>query len=61
MKVIKKDNYDRENVSDVLVCENCTNTYAERITDLLNKLEGEDSPDYYKAVPDDYKLYRYEP
>jgi len=61
MKIIKKDNFDRENVSDVLVCENCPIGYATLIADLLNNRAGEDSPDYYKAVPDDYKLYRYEP
>ena len=61
MKVIKKDNYDRENVSDVLVCENCPDAYAERIADLLNRDEAWNTSDFFKAVPDDYELYRYEP
>lgn len=61
MKVIKKDNMDRENISDSLVCENCNEYYATMIADLLNKQAGETSPDWYVSVRDDYKLYQFSP
>jgi hypothetical protein len=61
MKIICKDNYDREHVSDTLVCENVNEYYANHITKLLNEKEGDHSPDYYRAVPDDHKLYKFEP
>ena len=61
MKVIKVDNFDRENRSDVVVCENVNSFYAPLIAKLLNsKLSGNNAPDFYKAVKDDYKLFIYE-
>jgi hypothetical protein len=59
-KIICVDNYDRELYSDRLVCENLNGYYAKHIVDLLNSREGENSQDFYKAVPLDYKLYEYE-
>lgn len=61
MKIIRVDNFARDNVSDKLVCNNVNSYYAERITSLLNARECEDSPDFYKAVPDDHVLYVYDP
>lgn len=61
MKVINTDNFDRENKSDYLICENVNSFYAPLIAKLLNaKLSGVDSPNFYKAVEDDYKLFVYE-
>lgn len=62
MKIIKTDNLDRESVSDVLVATNVSNYYAPVIARMLNKvLSGVGSPDFYKAVEDDYKLYEFAP
>ncbi|QJI52425.1 hypothetical protein [Psychrobacillus phage Perkons] len=61
MKVICVDNYDRDTHDDKLVCENVNEFYAKKITDFLNeKFSGDSSDDYFKAVDDDHKLYKYE-
>lgn len=62
MKIIKVDNFDRENVSDTLVAENVNDFFGKLFVDLLNdKFSGGTSPDYFKLAPDDYKLYKFEP
>lgn len=61
MKIIAVDNFDRETRDDVLVCENVNEYYAERIVNFLNiKYSGEHESRYFKAVKDDFKLYKYE-
>lgn len=75
MKIIGVDNYNRENISDILVAENVINEYlGNRIVEFLNygrtltKMERESfletsdliSDTYYNLVPDDYKLYEFE-
>ena len=61
MKIINTDNFDREDHSDSLVCENVSEFYGKIIVKALNdKLSGSTSPDYYRLVPDDYKLYKFE-
>lgn len=56
MKIIAVDNYNRESIADVLVCENVTNTYiGDLITEFLNS-RATDS--YYKLVDDEYRLWR---
>ena len=54
MKIIAKDNYDRETISDYLVAENLNDYYGKMITNLLNRTA---SDTFYEAVEDDYKLY----
>ena len=61
MKIIGVDNYDRETVSDDLIAENVNPWNAKRIVDLLNEKESEDSNWFFKAVPDDHKLFKFEP
>lgn len=61
MKVILVDNYDRENQSDTLVCTCENEKWAEKIKDLLNKSVDPNGPDYFMAVPDNRKLFIYEP
>jgi hypothetical protein len=61
MKIIRVDNFDRDNVSDKLIAEGISSKDAETIVTGLNAKESEDSPDFYKAVPDDHVLYVYEP
>lgn len=62
MKIISIDNFDRESVSDKLICENVSKHYGEIIVDLLNEnYSGENSLSYYKLVEDDYVLYEFRP
>lgn len=58
MKIICKDNFDRENIADTVVCENINEYYGELIVDFLNKKGGENSPDYYKLVENNYRLWK---
>lgn len=58
MKVIGRDNFARENVADVLVCENVNEYFALLIAKLLNKHSGALGNYFYYAVADDTKLWR---
>lgn len=55
MKVIIKDNYNRETVSDTLYKENVSEEEGKEICTLLNI--NPNGCDYYIVVEDDYKLY----
>ena len=63
MKVIKTDNFDREFISDTLVADNVPEFYVLFIVECLNKkfCDYDDSPDFFKAVEDNYVLYKFEP
>ncbi|PYE51534.1 hypothetical protein DFQ00_102328 [Paenibacillus barcinonensis] len=62
MKIICKDNFNRESENDNLICENVSEYYGNMIVDILNeKLSGDHSSDYYELVDNDYELYRWEP
>jgi hypothetical protein len=61
VKIIAVSNFDDETVSDSTVCENVGNWYGPLIVDLLNNHSGERGPRFYKLVPDDHKLYEYDP
>jgi hypothetical protein len=61
MKIICVDNFCRDSVSDFPVAENVHSHIGQRIVDLLNKEEGEQSPNFFKLVPDDHVLYKFEP
>ncbi len=58
MKIIAVDNYDRESVSDILVCENVHEYYGKRI---VEKFNTESSDRFLRLVPDSGKLYKFEP
>jgi hypothetical protein len=61
MKIICVDNYSRDTIDDVLVCENVNEYYGKFLVDQLNaRLSGEHSPDFYRLVENDHKLYKYE-
>lgn len=60
MKIIAIDNFDRDWVSDALVCENVNEYYGKIIVDYLNERVGENSQNFYILKEDDYKLYVYE-
>lgn len=59
MKIVAHDNYDRDNVSEHLVCEKVSQYYVEKIVKFLNELPQENW--YYHIKPDDYILYTWEP
>ncbi len=61
MKVIASDNFNRDNVSDFLVCGNVCEYYGNLIVKFLNDREGEYSPYFYSLVSDDHELYIWEP
>jgi len=63
VKIIGADNFDRDNVDDKLICENLTDWMANFITIALNEkyCKGDGALTYYKAVPNDYKLRKFEP
>lgn len=60
-KVIAVDSWNRDLISDWLVCDNChSQMIAERIANLLNDRHVGD-PWYYRPVVADHKLYTFEP
>lgn len=57
-KLILVDNFNRENVADVLVEENLTDADAKRKADEYNdKYKNTEWCWYAKSVSDDYKLW----
>jgi len=60
MKIIGIDNLNRDNVDDILICENIQTSYINHIISMLNNNIGNHDGYYYKAVKDDYKLYKFE-
>lgn len=61
-KIIAVSNFDDESVSDRLVAENIKSEMeARHMAGALNAVTGPNSADYFKVVPDDHKLYQWEP
>jgi len=56
MKIIMIDNFNRDSVSDVLICENMHPKFAFIIKDLLDK-NYTDKDWFFKLVENDYKLH----
>jgi hypothetical protein len=61
MKVIGRDNYDRDTVDDFLVAEGLDEAAACKLADEKNKTATSLSPWFYVAVADDYVLKHWEP
>ena len=62
MKIIQIDNFGKESVSDILIARDVNDTYVKMITMFLNQsFSGIHSDLYFRAVGDDYKLYKYKP
>ena len=58
MKIVRIDNFNRDTVSDVLVCENVNEYYGKFLVEALNnKYSGDYSEDFFRLVEDDYVLY----
>ncbi|MED3440285.1 hypothetical protein P4393_12540 [Bacillus subtilis] len=61
MKVIAVDNFNRETVDDILVCENVNEYHGNMIVEMLNKrLSSRHSLTYYRLVEDNYTLHKFE-
>jgi hypothetical protein len=64
MKIIIKDNFDRGNIDDQLVCENVNENYGALIVDLLNKdanPPNQTSSNFFMLVPDNHILFKFYP
>ena len=62
MKIVQVDNFNRDTVSDKLIAENVNEYFGKFLVEALNKKYVDDySPEYYRLMPDDYKLYKWEP
>ena len=60
MKIIRKDNLDRDAISEVLICSDVGTYFGTEIVQYLNdKFSGDRSPDYFKLVADDYTIYEF--
>lgn len=62
MKIIAKDNFDRESVNDKLVASGLVSEWAQMIAAALNAYRsGPAAPVFFVAVDDDYVLHVYDP
>jgi len=59
-KVVAVSNFQSETVSDVLVCDNCTEYNAENIAKFFNQKYGEKHLYYFVVRLQDYKLFEAE-
>ena len=61
MKIIGKSNFDLDNVSDILICENVNKTWGRFIIKAIREITGEYDTYYPELVDDDYELYEWKP
>lgn len=59
MKIIAVDNFDRDEIPNVLVAENVNKYWGDKIVTSLNYMEGTDlnAQYYFLLVDDDHKLW----
>jgi hypothetical protein len=60
-RIVVRDNFDRENVSEYFHGGVMSEAEAKLKADELNKRGGDFDPNFYAVVPDDYKLCIWEP
>ena len=61
-KVVCISNFDKDTVSDELLCENLSLDTANMITNAMNKCYSSSTSTYYYVVkPQEYVLYTWEP
>ncbi len=60
-KIIGVSNYANETVSDIEILWPMTKGAAEAIAYILNKEAGDEAHRFYRVVPNDYKLCKFEP
>lgn len=62
MKIVARSNFNKDTVSDFLVCENINRTHGKMAVELFNDQLGGDYGIYcYTLQEDDYELYFWEP
>ena len=61
MKIVMTDNYARDYVDDILICENVSRVYGTIIVDCLNNHITRAYDKYFELVDDNYKLLKFEP
>lgn len=63
MKIIGRDNFDREHIDDILICENLTAERAQWIVRALNIVycKGDNAPRFYQVVDDNHQLRVFKP
>ena len=61
MKIIMTDNYARDYVDDILICENVSRVYGTIIVDCLNNHITRAHDKCFILVNNDYKLVKFEP
>lgn len=61
MKIVGYSNFDIETVNDFIVCENVNKVFGPTMLKALTDMVTDNSTYYYKLVPDDYKLHKWEP
>jgi len=64
MKIVAVSNLNIETMSDVLVSESIPLEYQEEAEEMVKALNNryctrDNSPRFFKLVPDDYKLYEF--
>jgi len=60
-KIIGKSNFNYDNVSDVLICDNLSKYYGEKILKFLRDDMGDNDTYYPKLVDQNYVLYEWKP
>jgi len=62
MKIVNVDNFNRDEVSDKLVCQNIDKEIGKEIVEFLNdEYSGSCAAHFYKLLPDHYRLYTWKP
>lgn len=62
MKIIKVDNFDRDNISDQLIADNVVDFYGQHMVEELNNQFSDDHAQiFFRLVDDDYELYEFKP
>lgn len=62
MKIIKVSNFGKESFSDQLIATEVSEYYGKFLVNkLINEFSGDNAPDWFRLVPDDYKLYEFKP
>lgn len=56
MKIVQIDNFDRDDISDVLIAENVNEYFGKLIVDFLNSRESVTSERYFVLRQDSYEL-----
>ena len=60
-KIIGKSNFNYDNVSDTLICDDLSKYYGEKILKFLRDDMGDNDTYYPKLVDQNYVLYEWKP